>query len=81
MNSPVDGALIASGRVEEGTLVQAKGLPYRVDELLAGDPLTPRFAAAAYATLYLAPRDYHRIHVPCDGRVLRRAGWRGSSGR
>lgn len=70
LNSPVDGALIASGRVEEGTLIQAKGLPYRLDELLAGDPLASRFAAAAYATLYLSPRDYHRIHVPCAGRVL-----------
>ena len=39
INSPVDGALIASGRVTEGTLLQAKGLPYRLDELLDGDPL------------------------------------------
>lgn len=70
LNSPVDGALIASGRVEDGTLIQAKGLPYRLDELLAGDPLAPRFAGGAWATLYLSPRDYHRIHVPCSGRVL-----------
>ena len=70
VNSPVDGALIASGRVEAGTLIQAKGLPYRLDELLASDPLAARFAGAAYATLYLSPRDYHRIHVPCSGRVL-----------
>ena len=70
LNSPVDGALIASGRIEDGTLIQAKGLPYRLDELLAGDPLASRFAGGAYATLYLSPRDYHRIHVPCAGRVL-----------
>lgn len=70
LNSPVDGALIASGRVEDGTLIQAKGLPYRLDELLAADPLAARFAGGAYATLYLSPRDYHRIHVPCSGRVL-----------
>ncbi len=70
VNSPVDGALIASGRIEAGTLVQAKGLPYRMDELLAADPLVPRFEGGAYATLYLSPRDYHRIHVPCTGRVL-----------
>jgi phosphatidylserine decarboxylase len=70
LNSPVDGALIASGRVEDGSLIQAKGLPYRLDELLAGDPLAFRFAGGAYATLYLSPRDYHRIHVPCSGRVL-----------
>ena len=70
LNSPVDGALIASGRVEAGTLIQAKGLPYRLDELLAADPLAGRFEGGAYATLYLSPRDYHRIHVPCTGRVL-----------
>ncbi len=70
VHSPVDGALIASGRVESGTLIQAKGLPYRLDELLASDPLAARFEGGAYATLYLSPRDYHRIHVPCSGRVL-----------
>ena len=70
INSPVDGATIASGRIEAGTLIQAKGLPYRLDELLAADPLASRFEGGAYATLYLSPRDYHRIHVPCTGRVL-----------
>lgn len=70
LNSPVDGTLIASGRVLDGTLIQAKGLPYRLDELLAADPLTSRFEGGAYATLYLSPRDYHRMHVPCTGRVL-----------
>ncbi|MBK6405424.1 MAG: phosphatidylserine decarboxylase [Holophagales bacterium] len=70
LNSPVDGALIASGRVADGTLIQAKGLPYRLGELLAADPLASRFEGGAYATLYLSPRDYHRIHVPSPGRVL-----------
>jgi phosphatidylserine decarboxylase len=70
LNSPVDGALIASGRIADGTLIQAKGLPYRLDELLAADPLASRFEGGAYATLYLSPRDYHRIHVPTAGRVL-----------
>jgi len=70
LNSPVDGALIASGRIESGTLIQAKGLPYRLDELLSSDPLAGRFEGGAFATLYLSPRDYHRIHVPCTGRVL-----------
>jgi phosphatidylserine decarboxylase len=70
LNSPVDGALIASGRVEDGTLIQAKGLPYRLEELLAADSLAGRFEGGAFATLYLSPRDYHRMHVPCTGRVL-----------
>ena len=70
LNSPVDGALIASGRIEDGTLMQAKGLPYGLHDLLAHDPLAGRFEGGAFATLYLSPRDYHRIHVPCTGRVL-----------
>ena len=70
LNSPVDGALIAAGRIEDGTLFQAKGLPYRLDDLLAADPLAARFQGGAYATLYLSPKDYHRIHVPLKGRVL-----------
>ena len=70
VNSPVDARVAASGRVEEGTLIQAKGLPYRLDELLDGDPRTPLFAGASYLTLYLAPKDYHRIHVPIEGSFL-----------
>ena len=70
VNSPVDGLVTAEGRVEESTLLQAKGLPYRLGELLDGDPLTPELAHARYTALYLAPKDYHRIHVPLTGAVL-----------
>ena len=70
INSPVDGLVIAEGRVKEGALLQAKGLEYRLDELLDGDPLASEFARARYTTLYLAPKDYHRIHVPLGGAVL-----------
>lgn len=70
LNSPVDGALLTCGAAEAGTLLQVKGLPYRLDELLANDPLLPVFEEAAYASLYLAPKDYHRIHVPLTGRAV-----------
>ena len=70
INSPVDGVVIAEGRVEEGALIQAKGLPYRLAELLDDDPLTAEFAGARYETLYLAPKDYHRIHVPLSGACV-----------
>ncbi|MCK6681998.1 MAG: archaetidylserine decarboxylase [Thermoanaerobaculia bacterium] len=73
VNSPVDGALIAAGRIEDETLIQAKGLPYSLEELLGGDPLAPWFRGGHYATLYLSPRDYHRIHVPVEG-VVRAVG-------
>jgi phosphatidylserine decarboxylase len=70
LNSPVDGALIASGRVEGGTLIQAKGLPYLLDELFAGDPIAVDFRGGHTMTLYLAPKDYHRIHVPLAGACV-----------
>jgi phosphatidylserine decarboxylase len=70
INSPVDGVVIAEGRVEEGTLIQAKGLPYRLPELLDDDPLAAEFAGAHYQTLYLAAKDYHRIHVPLSGACV-----------
>jgi phosphatidylserine decarboxylase len=70
INSPVDGKLIAEGRVEAGTLIQAKGLPYSLSELLDGDPLVSLFEGGPHLTLYLAPKDYHRIHVPLPGRCV-----------
>jgi len=69
INSPVDGRIIACGRVEMDSLFQAKGLPYRLSELLKHDPDSKRFEGGYYLTLYLSPRDYHRIHVPCEGHV------------
>ena len=69
VNSPVDGRLIASGRLEAGQAIQAKGLPYRVTELLKHDPAAGRFEGGHFLTLYLSPRDYHRIHVPVQGQV------------
>ena len=69
VNSPVDGRIIACGRIEAGTAIQAKGLPYRVAELLKHDPDAARFEGGHFLTLYLSPKDYHRIHVPLEGRV------------
>jgi phosphatidylserine decarboxylase len=69
LNSPVDARIIACGRIEAGTVLQAKGLPYRIAELLKHDPAAARFEGGHYLTLYLAPKDYHRIHVPLEGRV------------
>ncbi len=69
INSPVDARIIASGPIERDTAIQAKGLPYRITELLKHDPAARRFEGGHYLTLYLAPKDYHRIHVPLEGRV------------
>jgi len=70
VNSPVDARIIASGRIEGDSVLQAKGLPYRVSELLRHLPDPGRFEGGHYLTLYLSPRDYHRIHVPIMGEVL-----------
>jgi phosphatidylserine decarboxylase len=69
VNSPVDGQVVACGRIEAGLAIQAKGLPYRIEELLKHDPDARRFEGGHYLTLYLSPKDYHRIHVPVLGRV------------
>lgn len=69
LNSPVDARIVACGRIERGTVLQAKGLSYRISELLKHDPDPARFEGGHYLTLYLSPRDYHRIHVPIEGRL------------
>jgi phosphatidylserine decarboxylase len=67
--SPVDGRVIAAGRISDGTLLQAKGWRYPIDDLLGDRRLAAHFLEGAYATLYLSPADYHRIHMPLDGVV------------
>jgi len=77
--SPVDGAVSECGVAAGGTLVQAKGIAYGVEALLGGDAaVARRLEGGAYATLYLSPRDYHRIHFPLGGAVT---GWRYVPGR
>jgi phosphatidylserine decarboxylase len=68
--SPVDGTLSQAGTIEAGYLLQAKGHDYALQELLGGDPALSRlFEAGGFATIYLSPRDYHRIHMPLDGKL------------
>ncbi len=63
--SPVDGYISELGHINEGTLVQAKGRNYSVEELLAcKKDLSSQFSSGLFATLYLSPQDYHRIHMP-----------------
>lgn len=68
--SPVDGRVQAVGPVEDGTLLQAKGRRYTVRELLAGIGEDLDLEGAFAWTLYLGPRDYHRIHAPEEGRLV-----------
>jgi phosphatidylserine decarboxylase len=69
--SPVDAKVGACGKVAEGMLLQIKGRRYSLDRLLQDGQEAARFEGGAYATLYLSPRDYHRIHAPLAGAVAR----------
>lgn len=70
--SPVDGAISQLGAIEHDQLLQAKGHTYSTRALVGGDTeLAAKFDNGSFATIYLSPKDYHRIHMPCDGRLTR----------
>ncbi len=70
MTSPVDGAISQIGDINNNQIVQAKGREYSVLELLGGDEnLAKQFEQGQFATIYLSPRDYHRIHMPLTGKL------------
>lgn len=67
---PADGAISQLGDIREGLCFQAKGKYFSTEELLAGDGArAARFAGGRFATIYLSPRDYHRVHMPVSGRL------------
>lgn len=67
---PVDGTVSQLGLIEKDQIFQAKGHQYSTTALLGGDPaLAAPYEGGHFATLYLSPRDYHRIHMPCAGRL------------
>jgi phosphatidylserine decarboxylase len=69
---PVDGAISQFGAIERDSIFQAKGHSYTTTALVGGDTnLSAQFADGSFATLYLSPKDYHRIHMPCAGRLRR----------
>jgi phosphatidylserine decarboxylase len=69
---PVDGAISQFGAIEDGQLFQAKGHRYTAQALVGGDAeLAGLFRDGSFATLYLSPKDYHRIHMPADARLVR----------
>ncbi len=68
---PIDGAVSAAGAIAADALFQAKGREFGLTDLLGGSPeRAAPFEGGAFATLYLAPRDYHRIHMPLAGRLV-----------
>ena len=70
--SPVDGAISQFGKINDHHILQAKGHRFTTTELVGGDAaLAAQFRHGSFANLYLSPRDYHRLHMPCDGRLTR----------
>ncbi|WP_320826334.1 archaetidylserine decarboxylase [Reinekea sp.] len=70
--SPVDACISQFGRISAGRIIQAKGRDYSLSELLGGDTaLAEHFEQGEFATLYLAPKDYHRIHMPMAARLVK----------
>ena len=70
--SPVDGAISQFGPIAGDQIVQAKGHNYSITAVVGGDAaLAAQYEHGSFATLYLSPKDYHRIHMPCDGRLSR----------
>lgn len=67
---PADGAVSQLGKIKNGRIFQAKGQDYSVEELLGGDTaLAQEFADGDFATVYLSPKDYHRVHMPYGGKL------------
>lgn len=69
---PVDGAISQFGTIDDDRILQAKGHRFTTTELVGGDAaLASLFRNGSFANLYLSPRDYHRLHMPCDGKLTR----------
>jgi len=68
---PCDGRISELGQLRENLILQAKGKDYSLQDLLAGDPICSQLQGGHFFTIYLSPRDYHRVHMPLAGRLQR----------
>lgn len=69
--SPADGVISQFGDIDDGQLIQAKGVHYSAAQLLGCENSAAHYHGGEFATVYLSPRDYHRVHMPCDGTLVR----------
>ena len=67
--SPADGAISQLGKINEGDIFQAKGQSFSVDKLIGDPQLAAPFQEGEFATVYLSPKDYHRVHMPFAGTL------------
>ena len=66
---PADGCISQVGRIQNGRIVQAKGRDYSISELLGSEKAAESYREGSFVTLYLSPRDYHRVHSPLNGTL------------
>lgn len=71
LTSPCDGRISQLGVISADRIIQAKGQTYTLDSLLGDDPMASRWKDGYFCTIYLSPRDYHRVHMPLDGTLRR----------
>ena len=67
---PADGRISQIGRIRDGRILQAKGRTYSVAELFADSGIAEKYGNGAFATIYLSPRDYHRVHMPLEADLV-----------
>lgn len=70
LSMPADGRVSQCGTIQEGRIFQAKGQSFTTAELLGDESLGSLFHDGEFATIYLSPRDYHRVHMPCEGTLV-----------
>jgi len=68
--SPADGAISQAGKITQNRIIQAKGVDYSLNRLIGDSNQGELYNNGTFATIYLAPKDYHRVHIPMDGQLL-----------
>lgn len=68
--SPVDGTILHFGNIQKGQILQSKGISCTIEEILGNKKYLEKFQGGCYVTIYLSPKDYHRIHSPASGKIL-----------
>ena len=71
ITSPVDGSISQIGQIQKNKILQAKGITYSVERLVGCKEVARTFYEANFATIYLSPRNYHRVHAPCDSKLIK----------
>ena len=69
--SPADGVISQAGSIKNNRIVQAKGIDYSISRLLGDSSISKKFNDGRFATIYLSPKDYHRVHIPTSGQLIK----------